>query len=111
VTIVEFSDYQCPFLQACASRPLRSVAAKYGDRVAFAYRDFPLDDIHPEARIAAESAHCAADQGKYWEYHDALFALSPALGREKLLEAARQTGLNEVCVLRLRRCAQIQASG
>jgi len=94
VTIVEFSDYQCPFCKR-AQPTLRSVAAKYGDRVAFAYRDFPLDDIHPEARIAAESAHCAADQGKYWEYHDALFALSPALGRDKLFEAARQTGLNE----------------
>jgi protein-disulfide isomerase len=94
VTIIEFSDYQCPFCKR-AQPTLRLVAAKYGERVAFAYRDFPLDDIHPEARIAAESAHCAADQGKYWEYHDALFALSPVLGRDKLNEAARQTGLNE----------------
>ncbi len=97
VTIVEFSDYQCPFCKR-AQPTLQLLAAKYGDRVAFAYKDFPLDDIHPQARTAAEAAHCAADQGKYWEYHDALFVLSPELTRDKLLEAARRTGINEAAL-------------
>jgi protein-disulfide isomerase len=111
VTIVEFSDYQCPFCKR-AQPTLRLLAAKYGDRVAFVFKDYPLDELHPEARVASEAAHCAAEQGKYWEYHDALFALSPALGRDKLLEAARQLGLNETmfsaCVSTRRYTARVE---
>jgi predicted DsbA family dithiol-disulfide isomerase len=94
VTIIEFSDFQCPFCKR-AQPTLQQVAAKYGDKVAFAYKDFPLDDIHSDAHAAAEAAHCAGDQGKYWEFHDALFAISPDLGKAKLLDIARQTGLNQ----------------
>lgn len=73
VKITEFSDFQCP---AClASEPLvKSVLAQYGQDVQFAYRHYPLVSIHPYAQLAAQAAEVAADEGKFWEMHDALFA-------------------------------------
>lgn len=73
VTVVEFSDFQCP---ACkASEPVvAQLKNNYGDTVKFVYRHFPLDSIHPNARLAAQASEAAADQGKFWEYHDLLFA-------------------------------------
>ncbi|HZY60732.1 MAG TPA: thioredoxin domain-containing protein [Candidatus Binataceae bacterium] len=72
ITIVEFSDYQCPFCQR-AEESVKEVLKKYGDKVRLVYMDFPLP-MHPNAMGAAQAARCAGDQGKYWEYHDALFA-------------------------------------
>ncbi len=92
VTIVEFSDYQCPYCKRM-QESLKQLAAKYGDKIGFVFKDFPLNNIHPTAQAAAEAAHCAGGQGKYWEYHDALFA-APALDRETLVEAARQAQLD-----------------
>lgn len=73
VTIVEYSDFQCPF---CArSLPtVEQVLKEYSEKVAFAYKHFPLSQIHPHAQKAAEAAECAKDQGKFWEMHDKLFA-------------------------------------
>ena len=73
VTIVEFSDYQCPFCRIVAPT-LRKLVEDYGDRVKLVYKDLPIVTIHAQAAKAAEAAHCAGDQGRYWEYHDALFA-------------------------------------
>lgn len=72
VTIVEFTDYQCPF---CAkARPtVKQLIAEYGDKVYYVLRDYPLD-FHPNAKKAAEAAQCAGDQGKYWEYSDMIWA-------------------------------------
>jgi protein-disulfide isomerase len=82
VTIVEYSDYECPYCKQ--EEPiLEQLSAKYGDRLSLVYKDFPLHDIHPQAQAAAEAAQCAGDQGKYWNYHDALFA-APALSSEIL---------------------------
>ena len=72
VTIVEFSDYQCPYCQR-AEASVKEVQKKYGDKVRLVYMDFPLP-MHSNALKAAQAARCAGDQGKYWEYHDALFA-------------------------------------
>jgi protein-disulfide isomerase len=72
ITIVEFSDYQCPFCQR-AEDSVKEVMKKYGDKVQLVYMDFPLP-MHPNALGAAQAARCAGDQGKYWEFHDALFA-------------------------------------
>jgi protein-disulfide isomerase len=72
ITIVEFSDYQCPFCQR-AEESVQEVRKKYGDKVRLIYMDFPLP-MHSNALGAAQAARCAGDQGKYWEFHDALFA-------------------------------------
>jgi predicted DsbA family dithiol-disulfide isomerase len=92
VVIVEFSDFQCPFcLRAVPT--VQAVLDKYGSRVAHAYRDFPLDELHPQARKAAEAAHCAAAQGKFWEYRQLLFDSFGKLDRKTLSAHARAIGL------------------
>jgi protein-disulfide isomerase len=94
VTIVEFSDYQCPFCQRFAATTLPALKAAYVDsgRVRYVFRDHPLDQLHPQARKAAEAAHCAGEQGKYWEMHDALFANQRAMAPAQLAEHARAIG-------------------
>jgi protein-disulfide isomerase len=77
ITIVEYSDYQCPFC-ARVNPTLERVMQTYGDKVKIVFKDFPLPN-HPEAPKAAEAAHCAGEQGKYWELHDRLFANQQAL--------------------------------
>jgi len=93
VIIVEFSDFQCPFCRQ-VQPTLRELLAKYAGRVSLAYRDFPLQQIHPQAQLAAEASRCAVEQGKFWEYHDLLFN-STNLDRGTLLEHARALKLNQ----------------
>jgi protein-disulfide isomerase len=71
ITIIEFSDYQCPFCRK-AEPTVKEVLARYGDKVRFVYRHFPLD-MHPRARPAAEAAECAGLQNKFWEFHEKVF--------------------------------------
>jgi protein-disulfide isomerase len=92
VRIVEFSDFECPYCRA-EEQTVKDVLAKYGDRVALAYRDFPLTNIHPKAQLAAEASRCAAEQDKYWEYHDRLFA-NPGLESKDLKAHATALGLD-----------------
>jgi protein-disulfide isomerase len=92
ITIVEFSDYQCPFC-ARVNPTLTKVLATYGDRVKIVFKDYPLPN-HAEAPKAAEAAHCAGEQKKYWEMHDAMFANQRALGVPTLKQAARAIGLD-----------------
>ena len=73
VTIVEFSDFQCPYCKKVQAS-LNALLAKYHGHVKLAYRDFPIRTLHPQAHLAAEAARCAGEQGKFWEYHDLLFA-------------------------------------
>ncbi len=96
VTLVEFSDYQCPFCQRFFQATLPALKKDYIDtgKVRYVFRDFPLDQIHPQARKAAEAAHCAGDQSKYWEMHDVLFRNQQALEVPKLSEHARALGLD-----------------
>jgi protein-disulfide isomerase len=111
VTIVEFQDFQCPFCQA-VQPALAQLAAKYGDRVKLVYRDFPIDELHPLARKAHEAARCANDQGKFWLYHDLLYANAPKLSREDLVSYAQQAGLDlvafEVCTTARTHRAEVQ---
>jgi len=93
VTVVEFSDFECPFCKQ-THPTLKQLLELYPGRVRLAYRDFPLDSIHPQARRAAEAARCAQDQGKFWEYHDVLFTQSPQLALEDLRRYAGQVGLD-----------------
>jgi protein-disulfide isomerase len=89
VTIVEFSDYECPFCKR-AHPTLTQVLEKYPGKVKLVYRDFPLESIHPQARRAAEAARCANDQGKFWDYYDTLFTESPKLAPDDLKRYAAQ---------------------
>ena len=76
VTIVEYTDYQCPYCQRHSAETLPRLISEMIDagRVRYVVKDFPLDSIHPEARAAAVAARCAAEQDAYWPMHDALFA-------------------------------------
>jgi protein-disulfide isomerase len=93
VTLVEFSDFQCPFCQR-VSPTLKQVQKVYGDKVRIVWKDFPLTQIHPEAFKAGEAAHCAGEQGKFWEYHDRLFANQQALQPDSLKKHAADAGLD-----------------
>ncbi len=93
VTIVEFSDFECPFCKQ-AHGTVTKVLERYSGRIRLAYRDFPLESIHPLARGAAEAARCARDGGKFWEYHDVLFAQSPKLAPDDLKRYAKDVGLD-----------------
>jgi protein-disulfide isomerase len=75
--LMEFSDYECPYCKSYAQGIGKSIKTNFVDpgKVLFIYRDFPLESIHPNARRGANAARCAADQGKYFEMHDAIFAV------------------------------------
>jgi len=96
VTLVEFSDYQCPFCQRFFATTLSALKKDYVDtgKVRYVFRDFPLDQLHPQARKAAEAAHCAGELGKYWEMHDVLFQHQKALAPPQLAEHARTAGVD-----------------
>lgn len=72
VVLVEYGDFQCPGCKS-AYPTLKSVKEKYEGQIAFVYRNFPLTNIHPNARAAAAAAEAAGKLGKYWEMHDVLF--------------------------------------
>ena len=91
VTIIEFSDFQCPFCKQFQQVVTRLLEA-YPTQVRLVYRDFPLPS-HPNAFQAAEAAECAKEQGKFWEYHDLLFENNTELDKESLKLYATQLGL------------------
>ena len=89
IALVEFTDYQCPFCGRHVKSVMPQVVKDYVDtgKVHYVLRDFPLS-FHKQAKGAAEAAHCAGEQGKYWEMHDVLFNNQKALGADKLSEHA-----------------------
>ncbi|MDP2789819.1 MAG: thioredoxin domain-containing protein [bacterium] len=96
VIVVEFIDFQCPFCKQVYPM-VRELAAQYGNRVKFILRDFPLNDIHPEAQAAAEASGCAFEQGndKFWAYHDKLYQNQELLNAATYTAIASQVNLNE----------------
>jgi protein-disulfide isomerase len=92
VTVVEFTDYQCPSC-AAAQPSVERLIKEYGDRVRFVIRDFPLQ-MHPEARKAAEAAEAAREQGKYWDFTAIMFRNQSALKPEQLKQYAQVLGLD-----------------
>jgi protein-disulfide isomerase len=92
ITIVEFSDFECPFCVR-AEETVTQVLQKYDGKVRLVYRDFPLP-FHPHAAKAAEAARCAGDQSKYWQMHEKLFANQKALEPDALKRYAKDLGLD-----------------
>ena len=92
VTIVEFADFQCPFCRR-AEDTLKDLRAKYGDKIKLVYMDFPLP-MHDHALDAAKAALCADEQGKFWAYHDDLYANQSKLAPADLKAYANQLGLD-----------------
>jgi protein-disulfide isomerase len=93
VTIVEFSDFECPFCGRFTP-VLQRVLAAYPTQVRLIFRNFPLRSVHQNAEKAAEAAACAAVQGKFWEMHDVLFAEQNSLSLGALKEKAKRIGLD-----------------
>lgn len=93
ITIVEFSDFECPFCYR-VNPTLDQVRETYGDQVRFVFRQFPLNAIHPHAQIAAEGSLCADDQDRFWDMHDAIFERRGRVTEEDLLTMASELGLD-----------------
>ena len=112
VQVVEFADFQCPYCTRAADT-MSELAKKYGDRVEFSYRHFPLRQIHPEAQRASEIAQCSGEQGKFWEVHDTLYANQSTLDEENAKRLAGEAGVDVAklteCLSAGRGAAQVDA--
>jgi protein-disulfide isomerase len=92
-SILEYGDYECPYSRQ-AYRSIQRVEARLGGAVQFAFRHFPLTEIHPHAMAASLAAEAAAQQGRFWEMHDLLFHRQRALEDDNLLGYASELGLD-----------------
>lgn len=91
VTIIEYSDFECPYCARFAEQTLPQIETNYGDRVLFVFRNYPLpENMHPYAEKAAEAGECANDQDKFWEYHDVLFQ-----NQSRLASLVQSGGVNQ----------------
>ena len=86
VTVVEFLDYQCPYCHRVQG-VVDEIVGRYAGKVRFVHRDFPLD-MHPQAAVAARAAHCAGEQGRFWEYHENLLTVPGDMGEPDLRNRA-----------------------
>jgi len=93
ITIVEFSDYQCPFCRRWHDEVYEPLLAAYPGQIKLVYRNLPLTSIHPDALAAAEAAMCAGEQDAYWPYHEKLFS-SESLGAQIYTQYAQELSLN-----------------
>ena len=110
VTIVEFSDFHCPFCRA-VQPTLNTLLERYPKDVRLVYRHLPLDDLHPTARRASEASWCADEQGKFWEFHDGLYRsgpdASPATLSRIASNAKLDVGVFESCLTSGRAAAPV----
>jgi protein-disulfide isomerase len=93
IVMAEFSDFQCPFCSK-AHATVKQFMAKHQDKVTLVYKHLPLVEIHAEAMPAALASWAASQQGKFWEYHDALFTKQAQLGEKLYLDLAKELSLN-----------------
>lgn len=93
VVIIEFGDFQCPFCKRVAP-VVKEIARDYADTVAIQFRDFPIEQAHPEAVNASLAAECAHEQGGFWEYHDRLYDTQNVFSQSHYFDIARELGLN-----------------
>jgi protein-disulfide isomerase len=97
VTLVEYGDYECP--HCAAAHPIvKHLQKRFGGRMRFVFRNFPLRQSHPHAEAAAETAEFAAAHGKFWEMHDLLFENQSRLGGALFLELARTLELSSAAL-------------
>ena len=94
LTVVEFGDFECPGC-SLSEEAARQIRAQYGDRIRFVFRQFPLSKIHPQAEKAAEASECAAEQGKFWEAVEKLYAGQADLSEDALKRYAGELGLDQ----------------
>jgi protein-disulfide isomerase len=96
VTLVEFSDYQCPYCARHVLKTMPLLEKRYirTGQVKYVFKDFPIERIHPQAFKAHEAANCANEQGQYWAFHDRLFANQRAFAPQELLAHGKALGLN-----------------
>jgi protein-disulfide isomerase len=94
ITIIEFSDYQCPYCLKWNTEVYQRLLQAYPNKIRFVYRDFPLYSIHPEAGPAAEAADCAGEQGRYYDFHDKLFSGELELSAAAYIQYATELGLD-----------------
>lgn len=96
LTLIEFTDYQCPFCSRHVRQTMPQLEREYlaTGKLKYVLRHFPIESIHPYAFKAAEAANCAGEQGKYWEMHDRLFANQNALGLKELPKHAQALGMD-----------------
>ena len=91
--LVMYGDFQCPFCLGAQSI-LRRVRDRLGDRLVFAFRHLPIPERHPLAPLAAEASEAAAAQGRFWDFHDALYAAQPKLSPEVIFGLGDELGLD-----------------
>lgn len=97
LTMVEFTDYDCPFCRRFALQVMPSIKKNYiqTGKLRYVLRDFPLSQIHPKAKNAAVAAHCAGEQNKYWEMHEVLFQKNREHNPDQLKGHAKALGLDD----------------
>jgi protein-disulfide isomerase len=93
VTLVEYGDYECPYC-GMAYLVVKSAQRELGKQLRFVFRNFPLAEAHPHARLAAQAAEAAAAHGKFWEMHDLLFEHQGALEADDIIGYAKSLGLD-----------------
>lgn len=93
VTLVEYGDYECPYC-GMAHAIVKRAQQTLGDDLRFVFRNFPLAEAHPHARLAAQAAEAAGAQGKFWQMHDMLFEHQDALDPDDILGYARELGVD-----------------
>lgn len=112
ITIIEFSDFECPYCQSWHNEVWLPLQAAFPGQIRLVFRDFPLPG-HPNAAPSAQAANCAQEQGRFWEYHDLLFTWELGLARDAHLEYARRLGLDmdafTQCLDEGRYAAEVQA--
>lgn len=111
ITIVEFSDFNCPYCKKWQRETLYPLLAAYPGRIRFVYRDFPITS--QDSAIAAQAADCAGEQGAYWKFHDALLGGEYSLGSDAYRAYAQELGLNvdalESCVASGKYAQEVEA--
>jgi thiol-disulfide isomerase/thioredoxin len=93
IVLVEFGDFGCSYSREVAPI-VRAIVKQYPNDIQFMYRDYPIDDLHPGASLAAEGGGCAQEQGKFWEYYDAVFGMSDELSVATLTSIAETIGMD-----------------